>query len=103
MSRFLAVWPVLDQDRTLTQLTAEAMPQLARMLDGLTPAGPPIFTIRGDIPWPDTNIILTATITINQAASIQTLTSRGIPDTRIAQRVGVHRNTIRNHRLRGAA
>lgn len=43
----LATWPVLDPERTMRQLVAEAVPLLAQLLtaDGLRQANPPVWSL----------------------------------------------------------
>ena len=54
-STYVHAWPVLDQDRTLAELRAEAEPLLEDVVveRGLWPVADPVWSLRDDVLWPD--------------------------------------------------
>lgn len=113
---YFAVWPILDLDRTLSELRAEATAGLDAMAagDGARLDGEPQWAVCGDRlvcwasarPWDLTNVVPIRRggnpLSPAKVREIQRLAERRVPDSRIAEQLRVDRRTVRRYRTEAA-
>ena len=114
---YWAVWPILDQDRTLRQLQAEACAGLDAMAtgDGAWLESEPQWAVCGDRlvcwaparPWDQLASVTPIRrggnpLPADKVREIQRLADQRVPDSRIAAIVRADRRTVRRYREEAA-
>jgi hypothetical protein len=114
---YFAMWPILDLDRTLSELKAEACAGLDAMAtgDGAWLEGEPQWLVSGDRlvcwaparPWDELASVTPIRrggnpLTPEKVREIQRLAEQRLPDARIAEIVRADRRTVRRYRTEAA-